>query len=118
MEDIGAIQAIFSGLLVYVSIAFLYEQQTINTEQVPATHITFFWLVVISVNIIATILEILYLYVDSLRAAALIAGYFGLDPWLIGYPINMNRRNYGDRRRYVNDMDHAATAIVRAGIIY
>lgn len=65
----------------------------------PTSHVVYFWVVVIVANLVSTILEILFLYLDSLRAAALIAGYIGLDPWLLGY---------------VNDMDHAATAIVRA----
>lgn len=58
-----------------------------------------FWGVVIGVNIVATIFEILCLYLDSLLAASSISGLLGLDPWLMGY---------------VNDMNHATSSIVRA----
>jgi hypothetical protein len=49
--------------------------------------VALFWGVVVGVNVVATILEILCLYVDSLSAAASIASLLGLDPWLMGYPL-------------------------------
>lgn len=97
---IGSFFCFISGLVELIAGKHWgYVGDLAGVYTVPTSHVVYFWVVVILINVIDTILEILFLYLDSLRAAALIAGYIGLDPWLMGY---------------VNDLDHAATAIVRA----
>eukprot|EP00026_Physarum_polycephalum_P003949 Phypoly_transcript_03966.p1 GENE.Phypoly_transcript_03966~~Phypoly_transcript_03966.p1 ORF type:complete len:596 (+),score=68.28 Phypoly_transcript_03966:46-1833(+) len=96
---IGAFWAAIAGIAEYFIGKRVNYTGDFNFTSADYGRGAIFWGVVIGVNVIATILEIVCLYLDSLEAAASISGLLGMDPWLMGY---------------VNDMDHAASAIVRA----